>query len=75
MSYIQMTLFLQHLYYLRAQHRLVVVVWIQLFHMLKFEAFFNYSETPPYGYLCNMVTSLLWTLYFGHLAKWTYLFL
>ena len=50
MSYIQMTLFLQHLYHLRAQHRLAVVAWIQLFHMLTFEAFFNYSETTPYGH-------------------------
>ena len=29
----------------------------------------NYSETLPYGHLSNTVTSLLWPLFFGCMAK------
>ena len=36
---------------------------------------FQYSETLPYGHLGNTVTSLLWPLYFDHLAKRPYIFL
>ena len=36
---------------------------------------FFYSETLPYGHLGNTVTSILWPLLFGHLAKQPYIFL